>query len=338
MLLLLGKFHMTESSTVLCTGAPGRGTALVDSRECCQISVTFCVASMLRSFRRARKTQEDCTRAALNGRNELEDKKTVVKALIARRGRLRSWLRVPTQSKRCGQCAPGGGAENGKMALHSADKEEPTCTSTDTFSSFSTCAPSSYSESAPDARPTLSLDELDLDDVDDVDTADLADPLHELLEDESLDLPEESRHTCEDLNSRGHDQSAGCEVILHVYDLHRVTRCARVPIFHTGIEVYGLELCYGSTGLVWCQPGNVSFHVHKQSVSLGWTGLSATEILQLSDTLRQEWSGDKYNIFNKNCQTFAVAFSDCLGVELPRRFVRFSRWGRSARNQGFKAS
>uniref|UniRef100_A0A7S1AAG9 PPPDE domain-containing protein n=1 Tax=Noctiluca scintillans TaxID=2966 RepID=A0A7S1AAG9_NOCSC len=128
----------------------------------------------------------------------------------------------------------------------------------------------------------------------------------------------------------------GSEVFLHVYDLHAVTRRTGLRLFHTGIEVYGSEMFYGSQGIQWCQSGKLDHHLHRKSVSIGWTTLSATEILALCDELKPKWQGSQYHLFNKNCQTFTDELSFCLGVQqnLPRRFVRFSRWRRADRGRG----
>mmetsp|Transcript_43610 Transcript_43610/g.115184 ORF Transcript_43610/g.115184 Transcript_43610/m.115184 type:complete len:292 (-) Transcript_43610:291-1166(-) len=140
---------------------------------------------------------------------------------------------------------------------------------------------------------------------------------------------------CTENASISSDRSSGCEVILHVYDLHPITRRTSLPVFHTGIQVYGCELCYCSRGLEWNEPCTSSKHVHKRSVSLGWTSLTATRIVELCDELSKHWVGDQYSIFNKNCQTFTVEFSRLLGVQdkVPPQVVRFSSWGPGARGK-----
>jgi len=136
--------------------------------------------------------------------------------------------------------------------------------------------------------------------------------------------------------TRGAHARTGSEVFLHVYDLHAVTRRTGLGLFHTGIQVYGSEVFYGSQGIQWCQSGKLDHHLHRKSVSIGWTTLSATEILELCDELKPKWQGSQYHLFNKNCQTFTDELSFCLGVQqnLPRRFVRFSRWRRADRGRG----
>lgn len=140
---------------------------------------------------------------------------------------------------------------------------------------------------------------------------------------------------CTENASINSDRSSGCEVILHVYDLSPITRRTFLPVFHTGIQVYGCELCYSSRGLEWNEPGTSGNHVHKMSVSLGWTSLTATRIVELCDELSKRWLGDQYSIFKRNCQTFTVEFSRLLGVQdkVPPQVVRFSSWGPGARGK-----
>merc|ERR1712136_448990 len=57
--------------------------------------------------------------------------------------------------------------------------------------------------------------------------------------------------------TRGAHARTGSEVFLHVYDLHAVTRRTGLRLFHTGIQVYGSEVFYGSQGIQWCQSGKL---------------------------------------------------------------------------------
>lgn len=121
----------------------------------------------------------------------------------------------------------------------------------------------------------------------------------------------------------------GSEVLLHVYDLHHLVRFVGLEIFHIGLEVYECELYFGAQGVQWCKPGSMTGHVHKQVLRLGHTEKSAWEVQAMVERMRKNWSGETYNVFNRNCQTFAIEFCQNAGLGncIPPEFVQYSDWG-----------
>jgi hypothetical protein len=117
------------------------------------------------------------------------------------------------------------------------------------------------------------------------------------------------------------------EVFLHVYDFHPLTQWIGLNIFHTGVEVHGCEVSFGSKGLQWVSPGCMGTG-HREVVPLGPTHLTAKEVLQLAALLSEEWRGCDYNLLGNNCQTFVIEFCRCLGVPrtIPEEFVRYAKW------------
>lgn len=126
------------------------------------------------------------------------------------------------------------------------------------------------------------------------------------------------------------EEEEGSDVILHVYDLHKMTKFAALAIYHTGVELHGRELAFGTDGIQWNKPACMGNHVHKRRVPLGRTELSRREVDIIVERLRAQWPGSDYSLFNRNCQTFSIEFVKHLRLEkgIPPEFVRFSNWGR----------
>lgn len=116
-------------------------------------------------------------------------------------------------------------------------------------------------------------------------------------------------------------------VLVRVYDLgqtfwtrlhNQITKS--YGAFHTGVEVYGREWCFGmtfddfSTGITSNMPAKNPDHTFRETLSMGYTSLSPREVAQLLDEMRLEWKGKKYNVLSKNCHHFSDAFCAELGV------------------------
>lgn len=109
---------------------------------------------------------------------------------------------------------------------------------------------------------------------------------------------------------------SGSEVILHVYDLDRITK--RLPgmmaFYHMGLEVFKQEIFFSVEGILACKPGGHQTHIHKKTVHLGRTMLDAYQVKALLEEMGKEWQGKSYSLTGRNCQTFAVAFAEQLGL------------------------
>lgn len=120
--------------------------------------------------------------------------------------------------------------------------------------------------------------------------------------------------------------SSGVPVRLHVYDLgkssaavNRVWKDAGLGMFHTGVEVYGREWCFGNfVGIGYVKPTMDPCHQYRETIEMGETSLSARQVASKIAQLRREWTGDSYNLLTRNCHHFSEAFLNELGVaELP---------------------
>lgn len=117
------------------------------------------------------------------------------------------------------------------------------------------------------------------------------------------------------LSEQGPKQG-GSEVILHVYDLDKRTK--RLPgmmaFYHIGIEVFKQEIFFSVQGILSCKPGGHQTHIHKKTVDLGHTAFDDHQVKAILEQMGQEWKGNCYSLTGRNCQTFAVAFAEKLGL------------------------
>ncbi|EPR63050.1 hypothetical protein TGGT1_256780 [Toxoplasma gondii GT1] len=116
-------------------------------------------------------------------------------------------------------------------------------------------------------------------------------------------------------------------VFLHVYDLdptiskymNKVMRPLGAGAFHAGVEVYGIEYCYGQTydktpGITVNRPRRHPAHIYRETIYMGQTTLAHEEFMALIEALKDEWPGEKYNILTRNCLNFADQLCLLLGV------------------------
>ncbi|CAE7673226.1 unnamed protein product [Symbiodinium pilosum] len=116
------------------------------------------------------------------------------------------------------------------------------------------------------------------------------------------------------------------EVKLQVYHLAKAVKAIGLPIYHTGVEVYGLEHYYCVNGVEWCWPRGYGQGVHKAAVPLGKTKLNKTRVEQVIKKMKPKWPGQDYKLLSHNCQTFAVELVSLLlpGVVVPSEYCRFA--------------
>jgi len=116
------------------------------------------------------------------------------------------------------------------------------------------------------------------------------------------------------------------EVKLQVYHLAKAVKAIGLPIYHTGVEVYGLEHYYCVNGVESCWPRGYGQGVHKAAVPLGKTKLSNARVEQMIKKIKPKWPGKDYKLLSHNCQTFAVELVSLLlpGVVVPSEYRRFA--------------
>lgn len=116
-------------------------------------------------------------------------------------------------------------------------------------------------------------------------------------------------------------------VLVRVYDLGKtvvtkgLNRAAKsMGAFHSGVEIYGREWSFGmtfdewSTGITWNPPGENPDHTYLETLSMGYTSKSPTEVWQLIEEMKAQWRGHTYHLLTRNCHHFSDAFCQKLGV------------------------
>lgn len=111
---------------------------------------------------------------------------------------------------------------------------------------------------------------------------------------------------------------------LHVYDMNRergvrfvnnMFQKVGTGAFHAGVEVLGLEFSFSTSGVFHCLPSQNPLHTYREAVALGVTPLTAPEVREVVVKLRDEWTGEQYDILTRNCCHFSAEFSKELGVD-----------------------
>ncbi|KAH8280643.1 hypothetical protein KR054_003330, partial [Drosophila jambulina] len=116
-------------------------------------------------------------------------------------------------------------------------------------------------------------------------------------------------------------------VLLNVYDLCNLndyTIAVGLGIFHSGIQLYGVEYGYGGhelpgmTGIFEMEPCNhkgelsESFRF-RESILLGYTCLTSREVERIVERLgRRQFTGRAYHLVANNCNHFSIKLADIL--------------------------
>mmetsp|Transcript_118981 Transcript_118981/g.331948 ORF Transcript_118981/g.331948 Transcript_118981/m.331948 type:complete len:236 (+) Transcript_118981:2-709(+) len=140
----------------------------------------------------------------------------------------------------------------------------------------------------------------------------------------------------------------GQEVFLNVYDVsqeelvqkvnkvlaHKYSPVKFGGVFHAGVEVNGLEWCYGCStsetvpGISCSLPREHPQHHYRQTICLRRTKLSQEDIAEVISALIEEYPGDDYDLLRRNCCHFADDFCQRLGVgRIPGWVNRLARQG-----------
>lgn len=123
-------------------------------------------------------------------------------------------------------------------------------------------------------------------------------------------------------------------VSLNIYDLapyNAYSYWCGVGIFHSGVEVYGVEYAYGGHDYEYSgvfataprdAPGQVIF---RQSVPMGETDLTQQEVQQLVSRMGNEYKGNRYHLLQRNCNHFASDLcKQLIGRESPQWINRLA--------------
>jgi deubiquitinase DESI2 len=86
---------------------------------------------------------------------------------------------------------------------------------------------------------------------------------------------------------------------------------AGIGIFHSGIEVYGIEYAFGgheydAPGVFATEPRDAPGAIFRESIELGPTSLSPDQVYSLVQELgRTKYKGNAYHLLQLNCNNFA---------------------------------
>lgn len=116
-------------------------------------------------------------------------------------------------------------------------------------------------------------------------------------------------------------------ITLHIYDVttettvravNGVFRAVGTGAFHAAVEVLGVEYSFGyieeGTGVFACEPKLCDMHNYRESLPMGESPLSPSEVADLIAKLSAEWPGEEYDLLKRNCCHFSDTFCQELGV------------------------
>ncbi|EUB58368.1 PPPDE peptidase domain-containing protein [Echinococcus granulosus] len=126
-------------------------------------------------------------------------------------------------------------------------------------------------------------------------------------------------------------------VTVNVYDmswLNEYIGNIGLGVYHTGVEVYEREYCYGghqfgSSGIFEMTPRdteslgpNYSF---KTSIVVGFTDFTYRDVCTIISNMERDFRGAHYHLLRKNCNHFSSAFVEILcGATLPKWINRLA--------------
>lgn len=132
-------------------------------------------------------------------------------------------------------------------------------------------------------------------------------------------------------NSPGHTP-----VYLNVYDLttaNGYVYWAGLGIFHTGVEVHGIEYAFGahdypSSGVFEVEPRQCPGFKFRKSIFMGTTCLDPTQVREFMERQSLNYNGDTYHLIIKNCNHFCEDICHKLtGNRIPKWVNRLARIG-----------
>jgi len=122
-------------------------------------------------------------------------------------------------------------------------------------------------------------------------------------------------------------------VLLNIYDMYwtnQYTTALGVGVFHTGIEVHGVEFAYGGhpfefSGIFEITPKDSDdlgeHYKYKETVHLGYTNFTKEEVKQAVTHLGRDFKGISYHLMSKNCNHFSKELCQLLCGKEPPNWV-----------------
>ncbi|XP_076884099.1 deSI-like protein At4g17486 [Bidens hawaiensis] len=126
------------------------------------------------------------------------------------------------------------------------------------------------------------------------------------------------------------------QVFLNVYDLTPVNSYSiwfGFGIFHSGIQVYGMEYGFGAhdfpiSGVFEVEPKTCPGFIYRCSIPLGHVSKSPTEFREFIETVASEYHGATYHLISKNCNHFTDDITQRLtGKNIPGWVNRLAKVG-----------
>ncbi|KAH7351950.1 hypothetical protein KP509_19G021800 [Ceratopteris richardii] len=101
-------------------------------------------------------------------------------------------------------------------------------------------------------------------------------------------------------------------IYLNVYDvtpLNSYLYWLGLGVFHSGIEVHGVEYAFGaheypSSGIFEVEPQNCPGFMFRRTITLGTTDKGPEQVRELIEQLSLDYTGDSYHLIAKNCNHF----------------------------------
>jgi len=125
-------------------------------------------------------------------------------------------------------------------------------------------------------------------------------------------------------------------VYLNVYDLTPVNGYvywAGLGIFHSGIEVHGVEYAFGAhdysiSGVFEVEPRQCPGFKFRKSIYMGTTCLDPLQVREFMEIQSVNYNGDTYHLISKNCNHFCEDICKRLtGNLIPKWVNRLARMG-----------
>ncbi|XP_057496239.1 deSI-like protein At4g17486 isoform X1 [Actinidia eriantha] len=148
------------------------------------------------------------------------------------------------------------------------------------------------------------------------------------------------------------DESMTNPVYLNVYDLTPMNGCfywAGLGVFHTGMEVHGIEYAFGAhdyptSGVFAVEPRQCPVYKFRKSIFIGTTYLDPIEVREFMEHESLKYKGDAYHLIAKNCNHFCDDICYRLtGNRIPKWVNRLAKIGSFCfcifpNSEAFKAS
>ncbi|XAR66933.1 hypothetical protein NMG60_11013317 [Bertholletia excelsa] len=146
----------------------------------------------------------------------------------------------------------------------------------------------------------------------------------------------ENNTTYSDSKRGGVEANSGSQVVLNVYDLtplNHYTVWFGFGIFHSGIEVHGMEYGFGAhdfpiSGVFEVEPRSCPGFIYRSSIKLGHINMPPPEFRTFIENVAAEYHGNTYHLISKNCNHFTDDIAGrLLGRHIPGWVNRLARLG-----------